>query len=143
MLVPESVDETLVSDLIETQKLSYRQARNVLKERFPSVQGLSSRSVWRFCSKRSLSSRVSTDEVTEMSMEASTKVISAFWFWQIFFTIVLRFCYPFSTATQGVLSTTPWALEHFQTRIITFLFTFFQMLPTTVISFSFLFIITI
>ena len=93
MLVPESVDENLVSDLIENQKLSYKQARNVLKERFPSVQGLSSRSVWRFCSRRSISSRVSTDKVTEMLMEASNKVISAFWFWQICFKILLPLFY--------------------------------------------------
>ena len=75
----ELVDENLVIDLIEDQKLSYEQARCVLKERFPGVRGLSSWSVRRFCSKRSISSRVSSEKVTEMVMVASSKVISAFW----------------------------------------------------------------
>ena len=74
----ELVNEKLVIDLIENQKLSYEEASIVLKERFPGAQGLSSRSVRRFCSKRSISSRVSTEKVTEMVMEASSKVISAF-----------------------------------------------------------------
>ena len=75
----EWVDENLVTDLIENQKLSYEQASSVLKERFPGVRGLSFRSVRRFCGKRSMSSRVSTEKVTEMVMEASSKVTSAFW----------------------------------------------------------------
>ena len=74
----ELVDENLVTDLIENQKLSYKQASSVLKERFPGVQELSSRSVRRFCSKRSISSRVSTKKMTEMVMEAFSKAISAF-----------------------------------------------------------------
>ena len=75
----ELVDENLVIDLIENQKLSQEEASSVSKERFPGVRGLSSRSVRTFCSKRSISSRVSTEKVTEMVMEASSKVISAFW----------------------------------------------------------------
>ena len=74
----ELVDENLVIDLIEKQKLSYVQANSVLKERFPGVRGLSSRYVRRFCNEHSISSRVSTEKVTEMVMEASSKVISAF-----------------------------------------------------------------
>ena len=74
----ELVDENLVIYFIENQKLSHEQASSVLKERFPDVWGLSSRSVRRFCSKGSISSRVSTEKVTEMVMEASSKVISAF-----------------------------------------------------------------
>ena len=74
----ELVDKNLVIDLIENQKLSYEQASSVLKERFPGVRCLSSRSVRRFCSKRSISSGVPTEKVTEMVMEASSKVISAF-----------------------------------------------------------------
>ena len=35
----ELVDKNLVTDLIENQKLSYEQARSVLKERFPGVWG--------------------------------------------------------------------------------------------------------
>ena len=63
---------------MENQKLSYEQASSVLKERFPGVRGLSSRSVKRFCSERSICSKVSTEQVTEMVMEASSKIISAF-----------------------------------------------------------------
>ena len=74
----ESVDENLVIDLIENQKLSYEQASSVLKERYPGIRGLSSRSVRRFFGKRNISSRVPTEKVTEMVMEASSKVISAF-----------------------------------------------------------------
>ena len=77
----ELVDENLVIDLTENQKLSYGQAGSVLKEIFPGVQGLSSQCVRRFCRKRSISSRVSTEKVTEMVMEASSKVIYAFWIW--------------------------------------------------------------
>ena len=51
----ESFDENLVIDLTENRKLSGEQANNVLKERFPSERGLSSRSVRRFCSKRNIS----------------------------------------------------------------------------------------
>ena len=51
----ELVDENLVIDLIENQKLSYEQASSVLKERFPGVRGLSSQSVRKFCSERSIS----------------------------------------------------------------------------------------
>ena len=72
------VNENLVLDSIENQKLSYEQVSSVLRETFPGVQGLSSRSVRRFCSKRSISSRVSTEKVTERGMEASSKIISAF-----------------------------------------------------------------
>ena len=46
----ELVDENLVIDLIENQKLSNEPARNVLKERFPGVRSLSSWCVRKFCS---------------------------------------------------------------------------------------------
>ena len=82
-LCKESVDENFVIDLTENWKLSDEQSSNVLKERFSSVRGLSSRSVRRFCSKRSISLIVSTEKVTEMVMEASSKVISALWLWCI------------------------------------------------------------
>ena len=94
----ELVNKNLVIDLVENQKLSYEQASSVLKERFPGVRDLSSQSVRRFCSKRSIPSKVSTQKVTEMVMEASSKVISAFWSWYYekisvnSFTIILRFC---------------------------------------------------
>ena len=89
----ELVDEDLVIDLTENKS-------NILKERFPGVRGLSSQSVRRFCSKRSISSRESTEKVTEMEMEASSTVISAFTFdvyegIHVDFTIILRFCHPF------------------------------------------------
>ena len=71
----ELVDENLVIDLIEKQKFSYEQASSVLKERVPGVRGLSSRSVRRFCSKRSISLRVSTEKMTEMVM-VMTKILS-------------------------------------------------------------------
>ena len=77
----ESIDENLIIDLIENQKLSYEQVSSILKERYPGVWGLSSRSVGRLCSKRSISSRVSIEKVTEIVMDASCKVISAFWLW--------------------------------------------------------------
>ena len=60
----ESIDENLVIDLIENQKLSYKQASSVLKERYPGVWGLSSRSTRRFCSFR-----VSTEKVTEIVID--------------------------------------------------------------------------
>ena len=72
------VNENLVIESINNQKLSYEQVSSVLKETFPSVQGLSSRFVRGFCSERSISSRVSIEKVTERVMEASSKIISAF-----------------------------------------------------------------
>ena len=42
------------------------------------MRGLSSRSVGRFCNKSSVSSKISTEKVTEMVTDASRKVISAF-----------------------------------------------------------------
>ena len=71
------VDENLVIGLIVNQKLSYEQASSVLEERFPGVVDLSFQSVRRFCSERSISSRVSTEKLTEMVMEAPSKVISS------------------------------------------------------------------
>ena len=54
-------------------------AKSVLKQIFPGVRGLSPRFVRRFCSsKRSIFSRVSTEKVTEMVMEASSKLIPNF-----------------------------------------------------------------
>ena len=41
----ELVNEILITDLIENQKLSYKQASSILKERFLSMRGLSSWSV--------------------------------------------------------------------------------------------------
>ena len=41
----ELANEILIIDLIENQKLSYKQASSVLKERFLSMRGLSSWSV--------------------------------------------------------------------------------------------------
>ena len=73
----ELIGENLVIDMIKNQKLSYEQASTVLKRRFPSVGGLSSRSAEILRSERSISSRVSTEKVTEMVMEVSSKVISA------------------------------------------------------------------
>ena len=73
-----SIDEKMVIDLTENQKRFYEQASSVLKERYPGVRGLSSRSVRKFCSKRSISSRVSNEKVTEIVMDASCKVIPAF-----------------------------------------------------------------
>ena len=73
------VNENLVINSIENQKLSSEQVSSVLKETFPGVRGLSSQSVRRFCSKRSISSRVSAAEkVTERVMKASSKIISTF-----------------------------------------------------------------
>ena len=74
----ELVNENLFNDLIENQKLFYEQASSVLQYRFPGVWVLSSLSARRFCSKMSISSRAFTEKVTEMVMEASSKVISAF-----------------------------------------------------------------
>ena len=71
------VDENLVIVLIENKKLSYEQAV-FQKNRFPGVGCLSTQSVIRFCSKRSISSKVSTEKLTQIMMEASGKVISAF-----------------------------------------------------------------
>ena len=42
------VNENLVINSIENQKLSYEQVSSVSKETFPGVQGLSPRSVRRF-----------------------------------------------------------------------------------------------
>ena len=61
----ELTDENLTIDLIENQKLSYKRANSVLKERYPG-------------SERSISSAMSTEKVTETVMDASSKVISAF-----------------------------------------------------------------
>ena len=125
------VNENLIIDSIDNQKLSYEQVSSVLKETFPSVRGLSSQSVRWFYSERSISSRVSTEKVTERVMEASSKIISAFsimMYMKEFIhvdlcTIILRFCHPIysimtpyhilsplyypSMATQGVLSKIP------------------------------------
>ena len=73
----ELIGENLVIDMIKNQKLSYEQASTVLKRRFPGVGGLSSRSAEILRSERSISSRASTEKVTEMVMEVSSKVISA------------------------------------------------------------------
>ena len=75
----KSIDKNLAMDLIENQKLSHEQASSVLKDRYPDLWGLLSRSSRRFSSKRTVSSKVSNKKVTEMEMEASNKVIFAFY----------------------------------------------------------------
>ena len=74
------IDESLVIDFIENQKLCYEQASDVLKERYPGlpVLLLLSWSVRRLCNKRNMFLRVSTEKVAEIVMDASCKVISAF-----------------------------------------------------------------
>ena len=74
------IDESLVIDFIENQKLCYEQASGVLKERYPGVPGLLllSWSIRRLCNKRNMFLRVSTEKVAEIVMDASCKVISAF-----------------------------------------------------------------
>ena len=47
----ESIDENLVIDLIENQRLSHEQASSILKERYPDVRDFSSHFVRRFFSK--------------------------------------------------------------------------------------------
>ena len=64
--------------MIENEKLSHEQASSVLKERYPGVWGLSTRSVIKFCNKESVSSKVPTEKMTEMAMNTSRKVIYAF-----------------------------------------------------------------
>ena len=74
----ESIDENLVIDLIENKNLSYEQASSLLKQRYSDVRGLSSGSVRRFCSKRNISSKVSTEKMTEIVMDAFSKVLFSF-----------------------------------------------------------------
>ena len=62
----DPIDENFDIGLIEGQKIFYKQARTVLKERTPGVQGLSFHSVRKFCRKRSMCSRISTEKVTEI-----------------------------------------------------------------------------
>ena len=85
--------------------------------------GFSSWSVGRSCSKRSISSRVYTEKVTEMVMEASSKVTSASWSWRI-----RKNSCRFYNKNERL-----GRLPYF--HIPTFsLFTFSQLLPWTVIS---------
>ena len=49
-------------------KLSNQQANSILKDIYPSVQGLSFRSFRKFCCKRIISSGVSSEKVTELVM---------------------------------------------------------------------------
>ena len=74
----ELLDENLFIDLIENQKLSSKQCFK--REHFWCTGSFIpvSRYVRRFYSERSISSRASTEKVTEMVMEASSKVITAF-----------------------------------------------------------------
>ena len=147
----ESVDENLVIDLIENQKLSNEQASSDLKERFHGVWDLSSLAVRRFCTKRSTSSRVFTEKVTEIVIEASSKVISVSWLGSIWRNSCIFFYYHFKILSPLFNSNPVSYLQfldlplswHFQTRIMIFLFTFIQLLPWTGISSSFMFIITI
>ena len=47
----ESVNENMVIDLTKNEKLSYNEANEVLTGLYPGLQGLSSRSVRRFCNE--------------------------------------------------------------------------------------------
>ena len=91
----ELVNESLVIYLIENQKLSYEQASSILKEKVPGVRSLSSRSFRRFCSKRRISSRVTTEKVPEVLMQASSMVISTIWSWWIWRNSPKYFYYRF------------------------------------------------
>ena len=78
----------MVIDLLEKQKIFYELASIVLKERYPGVRTAQKMkfsiedffSKVRFLSrfgKRIISSRVSNEKVTEITMDASWNVISA------------------------------------------------------------------
>ena len=71
----ELVDENWVIDLIENQKLSYEQAISVLKERFPVCRVFRPGLLEDFVAKGEY---LQECLLTEMVMEASNKVISAF-----------------------------------------------------------------
>ena len=67
------VDENLIIDWEPKNLL--RTSKRCFKRKISWCVGLSSWSVGRFCSKRGISSRESTEKVTEIVMEASSKVI--------------------------------------------------------------------
>ena len=62
----ESADENVIIDLIKSKKLSYNEASEVLRGVYPVLRGLSLRSVRRFCNERGISSRTSSEDLTEM-----------------------------------------------------------------------------
>ena len=70
----ESVNENLIRDLVCSQRKSYIQVSEILKEMFPGKIGFSRRSVQRYCLEKSTSARAKQEEVTTMVARAVNKV---------------------------------------------------------------------
>ena len=69
----ESVNENLIRDLVCSQRKSYIQVSEILKEMFPEKIGFSRRSVQRYCLEKSISARVK-QELTTMVARALNEV---------------------------------------------------------------------
>ena len=69
----ESVNENLIRDLVCSQRKSYIQVSEILKEMFPGKIGFSRRSVQRYCLEKSISARVK-QELTTMVARALNEV---------------------------------------------------------------------
>ena len=74
----ESVNENLIRDLVYSQRKSYIQVSEILKEMFSGKIGFSRRSVQRYCLKKSISARVKQEEVTTMVARAVNEVDNFF-----------------------------------------------------------------
>ena len=70
----ESVNENLIRDLVCSQRKSYIQVSEILKEMFPGKIVFLRRFVQRYCLERSISGRVKQEEVTTMVARAVNEV---------------------------------------------------------------------
>ena len=62
----ESVNENLIRDLVCSQRKSYIQVSEILKEMFPEKIGFSRRSIQRYWLEKSISETIKQEEVTTM-----------------------------------------------------------------------------
>ena len=76
----ESLNENFMRDLVCSQRKSYIQVSEILKEMFPGKIGFSRRSVQRYCLEKSISARVKQEEVTTMVARAVNEVDNFFLF---------------------------------------------------------------
>ena len=66
LIIIESVNENLIRVLVCSQRKSYSQVSEILKEMFPEKIGFSRRSIQRYWLEKSISETIKQEEVTTM-----------------------------------------------------------------------------
>ena len=70
----DNVDEDYVADLIENHKKTHEEVSTILKIEYPGLNGLSSRSVRRYCKERNIKRTIDQESLNNVIHKAVTEV---------------------------------------------------------------------